>query len=191
MKLTLPSVVMAFAALSLGQTNLQIEVQSPSGTVRLSALSISRVANQARDSDREKLSALRQQRADLISKYTRQHPNVAALQSEIDRLVAALKNEGQPAADQGRRIDREKLTHLLREWADLNSIYTREHPDVAAAQLEIDRLEGAAKAEKGIIQLKGNVEIKTNTITLVAEEADYHEDGGEIEARGNVRVKPN
>ena len=50
-----------------------------------------------------------------------------------------------------------------------------------------------------VIQLKGNVEIKTKTVVqdsplslmimvVRADEADYHEDTGEIEARGTVRV---
>jgi lipopolysaccharide assembly outer membrane protein LptD (OstA) len=39
------------------------------------------------------------------------------------------------------------------------------------------------------IQLRGDVEIKTELMVLRADEADYHEDTGEIEARGNVRVK--
>ena len=50
-----------------------------------------------------------------------------------------------------------------------------------------------------VIQLKGNVEIKTKTVVqdsplrlmimvVRADEADYHEDTSEIEARGTVRV---
>jgi lipopolysaccharide assembly outer membrane protein LptD (OstA) len=54
-----------------------------------------------------------------------------------------------------------------------------------------------------VIHLKGNVEIKTTTcipvgrrratvcegaMVLRADEADFHEETGEIEARGNVRV---
>jgi uncharacterized protein involved in exopolysaccharide biosynthesis len=159
--------------------------------VRLSALSISRVGDRAREGDQEKLTALRQQQAELTTTYTTRHPSVIALQSEIDRLVASLRNEGQRPADPARRNDREKLNQLLRELAELNSIYTKGHPDVAILQFEIDRLQAGVKAEKGIIQLRGNVEIKTGMFTLVAEEADYHEDTGEIEARGNVRVKPN
>lgn len=39
-------------------------------------------------------------------------------------------------------------------------------------------------------QLRGNVEINTNTLILRADEADYDWDTGEIEARGNVHVRP-
>jgi lipopolysaccharide assembly outer membrane protein LptD (OstA) len=50
-----------------------------------------------------------------------------------------------------------------------------------------------------VVQLKGNVEIKTKTVVqdqplsmmimaVRADEADYHEDTGEIEARGAVHV---
>ena len=41
-----------------------------------------------------------------------------------------------------------------------------------------------------VIRLKGNVEIGTRSFILQADEADYHWGSGEIEARGNVRVKP-
>ena len=50
-----------------------------------------------------------------------------------------------------------------------------------------------------MIRLKGNVEVKTTTVVrqeplslmvmvVHADEADFHEDTGEIEARGNVHV---
>ncbi|MGD1096723.1 MAG: hypothetical protein ABSB35_32610 [Bryobacteraceae bacterium] len=42
----------------------------------------------------------------------------------------------------------------------------------------------------GIIYLKGNVEIKTRTYTIVADEAEYHQDNGEIKAHGDVLAKP-
>ncbi len=41
-----------------------------------------------------------------------------------------------------------------------------------------------------VIHLKGDVEIRRTGMVLRADQADYHEDTGEIEARGNVRVKP-
>ena len=41
-----------------------------------------------------------------------------------------------------------------------------------------------------VIRLRGDVEIKRSGMVMYADEADYHEDTGEIEARGNVRVKP-
>jgi len=41
-----------------------------------------------------------------------------------------------------------------------------------------------------VIRLKGSVEIGTSAFILQADEADYHWSSGEIEARGNVRVKP-
>jgi lipopolysaccharide assembly outer membrane protein LptD (OstA) len=135
-KLTAITMWMASAALSFGQTNLQIQAPAPSGTTRLSALSISRVGDDAR--------------------YDNQ-----------DRLAA-----------------------LLRQRFSLTSVYTKHHPTVAAVQFEIDRLNAALASEKRIIQLRGNVEIRTDTIIFTADEANYHEDTGEIEARGNVRVKP-
>lgn len=42
----------------------------------------------------------------------------------------------------------------------------------------------------GIVYLKGNVEINLLTHVLVADEADYDQDSGEIQARGKVRLTP-
>jgi lipopolysaccharide assembly outer membrane protein LptD (OstA) len=64
--------------------------------------------------------------------------------------------------------------------------------------LEADNIERGV-SYPSVIQLKGNVQIKTrvtlqeNPLSLMimvvrADEADYHEDTGEIEARGNVHV---
>ena len=42
----------------------------------------------------------------------------------------------------------------------------------------------------GIIHLKGTVEINLGTHTLLADEAEYNQDTGEIQAHGDVRLKP-
>ncbi len=42
----------------------------------------------------------------------------------------------------------------------------------------------------GLVQLRGNVEIKTSGSFVQADEVDYHLATGEMELRGNVRVKP-
>ena len=39
------------------------------------------------------------------------------------------------------------------------------------------------------VQLRGNVEIRTKDMILRADEADYDQNTGEIEARGTVRIK--
>jgi lipopolysaccharide assembly outer membrane protein LptD (OstA) len=41
-----------------------------------------------------------------------------------------------------------------------------------------------------LFQLRGNVEINTDSLILRADRADYHWDTGEIEPRGNVHVRP-
>ncbi|HYM13108.1 MAG TPA: hypothetical protein VEU62_20375 [Bryobacterales bacterium] len=41
-----------------------------------------------------------------------------------------------------------------------------------------------------VIHLKGDVEIRRRGMILRADEADYHEDSGEVGARGHVRVMP-
>lgn len=64
--------------------------------------------------------------------------------------------------------------------------------------LEADNIERGA-AYPSVIQLKGNVQIKAKAVVqesplslmvmvVRADEASYHEDTGEIEARGNVHV---
>jgi hypothetical protein len=58
-----------------------------------------------------------------------------------------------------------------------------------AARMQRDAPDPAAtKVLTSAIQLRGDVEIKTEHMVLRADEADYHEDTGEIEVRGNVRV---
>jgi lipopolysaccharide assembly outer membrane protein LptD (OstA) len=53
----------------------------------------------------------------------------------------------------------------------------------------------ASSIERGahypaVIRLKGNVEIKMKGLKVFADEADFDEVNGEIEARGRVRVVP-
>jgi lipopolysaccharide assembly outer membrane protein LptD (OstA) len=45
-------------------------------------------------------------------------------------------------------------------------------------------------SEGDVFRLKGNAEITTGVVIVRADEADYHWDTGEIDARGNVHVKP-
>ena len=46
------------------------------------------------------------------------------------------------------------------------------------------------RQEQNVDRLTGSSEIHTTTMDLYADDAVYHTDSGEIEARGNVRVKP-
>jgi len=59
---------------------------------------------------------------------------------------------------------------------------------VSAAVVSITAAE--AQPDIRILRLKGRVEIKTSTMLIQADEAEYHGDTGEIEARGNVHIKP-
>jgi lipopolysaccharide assembly outer membrane protein LptD (OstA) len=59
-------------------------------------------------------------------------------------------------------------------------------PAVPTVRLAAKSLEQNA----GIVYLKGSVEINLGRYALVADEAEYEQDSGEIRARGNVRVKP-
>jgi OstA-like protein len=90
---------------------------------------------------------------------------------------------------------RDQLTNLRDQRAALTSIYTEKHSKVQAVEAQIDSLEAALKAapqsDTRLIHLKGNVEIRTDTMTLTANEAYYNEATGEIEALGTVHFKPN
>ena len=69
--------------------------------------------------------------------------------------------------------------------AKVGQWWTEEHAPIqetfTAAHIESDG---------DVVRLNGNVEIATSTVVLQADEADYHWDTGEIDARGNVHVKP-
>ena len=97
-----------------------------------------------------------------------------------------------PASD----LDHLRLAVLRQQLAHLSSIYDADHPSVRKLQAQIGEVEATvaasnAAAATGTIRLRGNVEIRTTTMTLTADEADYDRQTGEIEARGTVRVKPN
>jgi|KBSMisStaDraftv2_1062788.scaffolds.fasta_scaffold04363_1 lipopolysaccharide assembly outer membrane protein LptD (OstA) len=64
-------------------------------------------------------------------------------------------------------------------------ITTPEGPNIGLAATAIQRQAPAMN----IIQLKGSVEIRTKDMTLRADEAEYNQDTGEIEARGAVHIK--
>ena len=65
---------------------------------------------------------------------------------------------------------------------------------LAFAQSTVNYGQVAIKAEHqerdgALIRCRGLVEIATGNILFRADEADFHSDTGEIELRGNVRVK--
>ena len=64
-------------------------------------------------------------------------------------------------------------------------IMTPEGPNIGLAALSIQR----ELSSVNLVQLKGNVEIKTKDMILHADEAVYNETTGEIEARGVVHLK--
>lgn len=59
-------------------------------------------------------------------------------------------------------------------------------PAIAGIRLNAKDLEQSA----GIVYLKGRVEIDLPFHVLEADEAEYDQSSGEIEARGNVHLKP-
>lgn len=96
------------------------------------------------------------------------------------------RNDGDLRSDQTRA----HLAALRDERDALLSTYTAQHSKVQAVQAQIDALESTVAAAPKTVHLKGNVEIKTATMTLTADEAYYDQDTGEITAMGTVRVKP-
>lgn len=130
MRLAAFTAVLSCAALSFGQTSLQIRTSSGTA-VHLSAESISRVGEDARS-----------------------------------------------------RANQERLENLRRESSALASV-------IDALEAQKKALESALTptTSTSIIQLKGNVQIKTDAMVLMADEVDYGETTGEIQARGIVRIK--
>ena len=61
-------------------------------------------------------------------------------------------------------------------------IATPEGPNIGLTAAAIQR-------QAPVTQLRGNVEIRTKDMILRADEAEYNENTGEIEARGTVRIK--
>jgi lipopolysaccharide assembly outer membrane protein LptD (OstA) len=59
-------------------------------------------------------------------------------------------------------------------------------PAVAPIRLAARDLDQIA----GIVYLKGSVEINLGTYALLADEAEYDQNSGEIQASGNVHLKP-
>jgi lipopolysaccharide assembly outer membrane protein LptD (OstA) len=64
-------------------------------------------------------------------------------------------------------------------------IATPEGPNIGLTATAIQRQAPAMN----VVQLRGNVEIRTKDMILRADEADYNEKTGEIEARGAVHIK--
>ncbi len=79
----------------------------------------------------------------------------------------------------------------LREQRDaLLATYTAKHEKVQAVEAQMGALESTLAAAPKTVHLKGNVEIRTDTMTLTADEAYYDQATGELTAMGTVRVKP-
>jgi lipopolysaccharide assembly outer membrane protein LptD (OstA) len=61
-----------------------------------------------------------------------------------------------------------------------------EERDQIVATFKASRID----SEFDVFRLTGNAEIATGVVIVQADEADYHWDTGEIDARGNVHVRP-
>lgn len=58
-----------------------------------------------------------------------------------------------------------------------------------AGKEDITLTAASINREGSVVRLKGQARVETNEVLLSADEADYHTDTREVEARGNVRVK--
>ena len=111
------------------------------------------------------------------------HQKIPAAPGTVEFSANSIsENDGDPRSNQ--------LAALRRQRDDLMSTYTAQHSQVKAVQAQIDALEAGQKSSPHLVHLMGNVEIKTVTMILTANEAYFNKDTGEIEALGTVRVKP-
>jgi lipopolysaccharide assembly outer membrane protein LptD (OstA) len=76
-------------------------------------------------------------------------------------------------------------TQEFARTAKVGRLWPEEHTNIIATFRA-----GRIDSDQNVFRLRGNAEIATTTVTLKADEADYHWDTGEIEARGSVHVKP-
>jgi lipopolysaccharide assembly outer membrane protein LptD (OstA) len=106
-------------------------------------------------------------------------PVTAQDQPQFERWVCMSNNKCQRSND-GRPEAQEfaRTAKIGRFWAE-------EHGNIIAT-FRGDRID----SDQDVFRIRGNAEIVTSALTLTADEADYHWDTGEVEARGSVRVKP-
>ena len=94
-------------------------------------------------SSSERLLQAQLDRAQLLSRYSEEHPQVRAKNDEIALLES--QSKGSMKADQ--LLDR--LHDLEGKLANLRSHYSDEHPDVQSTQREIDKIKSELKNNKG------------------------------------------
>ncbi len=119
------------------------------------------------------------------------HQQIPAAPGTIEFSAASIS---QADTDLPSNQSRDQLAALREQRDALVSTYTAQHSKVQVVQAQIDALEAALaaapKADSHVVHLKGNVEIRTDTMILTANEAYFNKDTGQIEALGTVRVKP-
>jgi len=104
---------------------------------------------------------------------------IAQDQSQFERWACLSSSKCQ------RSGDARPETQEFARSAKVGRLWPEEHTNILATFRA-----GRIDSEQNVFRLRGNAEIATPTVTLTAEEADYHWDTGEIEARGSVHVKP-
>ena len=104
---------------------------------------------------------------------------VARAQAPLERWACLSIDKCQRSGDP--RPEAQEFARAAR----IGRFWPEEHGNVIATFMA-DRI----RSDERVFRLNGNAEIITSTVTVKADEADYHWDTGEIEARGTVRVKP-
>jgi len=138
MKLRILTLFIGIAAVSFGQTHQQI--QAASGTVELSASSISENDGDLLSTQtRTHLAALRAERDALLSTYTAQHSKVQAVEAQIDALESA------PAAA---------------PKADSHLVHLKGHVEIRTATMILTADEAYFNEDTGEIEAPGSVRVK-------------------------------
>jgi polysaccharide biosynthesis transport protein len=114
----------------------------------------------------EQLQQLELKRAQLLAKYSPEHPTVKALEKEI----SILKEGGDYSKDVEEK--RERLTELEQELAKLQAKYSDKHPTIKKTKAEIAQIKkDIAAAEKNVASVNDKAREATNPayITMKSE----------------------
>jgi lipopolysaccharide assembly outer membrane protein LptD (OstA) len=106
-------------------------------------------------------------------------PGVAQDRPQSERWVCSANRKCQQSNDPRPEIQAFARTAKVDQW------WPSEHSQIVAAFVA-NRIDSDGE----VFRLTGNAEITTGVVIVRADAADYHWDTGEIDARGNVHVKP-
>jgi lipopolysaccharide assembly outer membrane protein LptD (OstA) len=106
-------------------------------------------------------------------------PGIAQNQTQFERRACLSSSKCQQSNDpQPEKQEFARTAKVGRWWPE-------EHGSIV-----VTFMASRIDSDQNVFRLKGNAEIATSAAIVQADEADYHWDTGEIDARGNVHVKP-